>query len=497
MYKSEVKTVVNQAGNADALLVKILKPGQPETVSVDWENPALNADLSDDEWEKRAAEQLEKNLGIESYSSTYSFIYITRKEVRHEILIPLATLATIITDFEQQDEDFLDIPEQDLAKAKIEDLFGNINPVTINSVSVKPVFDRIDFYGLDIRDFAMQAERRKISMANGRVGIIMSYSAKSVPKEVSVEWELFNNVVQKVEATAFIFDDAEMFTFSRFDRKTDDDGNVDNSKNVYRPTQLNPKESAAITQVSSEFDFENLQPPIAEKPTLDIPLGYFLAAASLLLCIVFLLYRNQKFSFVFGAVAPILLITTLTGGFPTPIRFPHPTEPATFEMPQEQGQTVFAKLHQNIFRAFDYPEQSDIYDALANSVDGPLLRELFLKINDSLKIKEQGGAVSRIDEVKILENKIRPYDSDNNTIPGAAQVYTVDSPGFPLRCRWQLVGSVEHWGHIHERTNEYDAVFEVTLVDDNWKITSMNMVGEPKQGIVRPKLRKLTQPTSN
>ena len=109
--------------------------------------------------------------------------------------------------------------------------------------------------------------------------------------------------------------------------------------------------------------------------------------------------------------------------------------------------------------------------------------KLFLKINDSLTIQEQGGAVSRIDEVKILDQSIRPEEAERS--------FTTQEPGFTCRCRWQLVGSVEHWGHIHQRTNEYDAVFEITLVDDSWKITSMNMIGEPKQGIVRSKLRKL------
>ena len=379
LYKSEVKTVVNQAGNADALLVKILKPDQPETVEIDWENPALDADLTDAEWEKRAAEQLEKNLGIESYSSTYSFIYITRKEVRHEILIPLATLATFITDLEQADENYLDIPEQDAAKSKIETMFAQINPVTIDSIPVAPKFDRIDFYGLDLRDFAMQAERRRVSMANGRVGIIMSYSAKSTPKEVSVEWELFNNIVQKVEATSFVFDKAEKFTFSRFQRRTDDDGNVDNQANIYRPANLQATTSAPIQQVSAQYDFANLAPPVIEPQKLSISLGYFLAAGCLFLCLVSLYFRNAKFSFVFGACAPILLITTLTGGFPTPILFNHPSKPARFLIPNEDGKEVFAKLHQNIFRAFDYPDQSVIYDALANSVDGPLLRETVLE----------------------------------------------------------------------------------------------------------------------
>ena len=106
-------------------------------------------------------------------------------EVRHEVLIPLASLASFL-ELKRADPGFLDTQEQDVATEKIKAFFSSGNPVQIDGVVVQPTFDRIDFYGLDLRDFAVQAERRKISMANGRVGVIMSYSTKGMPASVSV-----------------------------------------------------------------------------------------------------------------------------------------------------------------------------------------------------------------------------------------------------------------------------------------------------------------------
>ena len=61
-----------------------------------------------------------------------------------------------------------------------------------------------------------------------------------------------------------------------------------------------------------------------------------------------------------------------------------------------------ATLLQNIYRAFDYNEKSDVYDALEHSVTGDLLEELFLKIQSGLRMQEQGGAVAHVKRVRIM-----------------------------------------------------------------------------------------------
>ena len=98
-----------------------------------------------------------------------------------------------------------------------------------------------------------------------------------------------------------------------------------------------------------------------------------------------------------------------------------------------------ATLLQNIYRAYDYGDQSDVYDALAYSVNGPLLDELFLKIQSGLRMQEQGGAIANVQEVRIVS--IKP---------------ALDNPE-SLDCKWNVTGTVEHWGHIHTRENQYSA----------------------------------------
>jgi hypothetical protein len=133
-----------------------------------------------------------------------------------------------------------------------------------------------------------------------------------------------------------------------------------------------------------------------------------------------------------------------------------------------------------MFRAFEYSNESKIYDELAQSVDGDLLRELYLELNDSLKIKEQGGAVAIIESVDFVSGKLTKNESD----------FPAEEPGFTYRCEWDLAGTVEHWGHIHERKNHYDASFDVQAVDNAWKITRMKQEEAPK-GVVTQRRRKL------
>jgi len=86
LLPSELKALVKQSG-AENSYRKMLKPGVPATFRFDWKNPPLSPEASEEEWEAWFDEQEDEVLGIVSYGSVYSFIYITDREVRHEVLV--------------------------------------------------------------------------------------------------------------------------------------------------------------------------------------------------------------------------------------------------------------------------------------------------------------------------------------------------------------------------------------------------------------------------
>lgn len=455
LLPSEMKILLKQQG-AEQPYMHMMKPHKPETFALDWENPVIGENASEEDWEKWFEVQRNKNLGIQSYSSVYSFIYVTGYEVRHEVLIPLASLTTFI-EIERANESFLEIEEQVVAAERIKALFSVGNPVVIDNVEVKPVFDRIDFYGLDLRDFAMQAEKRKVSMLSGRVGIIMSYATKGLPRDVKVSWDKFNDTVKTVDSVVIAFDKVSKTEFSTF---------LEDNTFEWRATDQQPP----IPIINVADHARKYGEPMLSIPM--ITMGLFALALPVLL----IAPLSRKWIMLTATGGALILGGVLADGKMVQ-EFKNPWQEKE-EIPELVASDIFAQLHKNLFRAFDYRTESDIYDALAKSVDGELLRDLYLQINDSLRVKEQGGAVSNIETVRLLEGEKTSLSDEE---PGL--------PGFAFRSKWDLTGTVEHWGHIHERVNVYDAEFTVRLVDDCWKITSMNGLDE-EPGPVKTRTRR-------
>ena len=117
-------------------------------------------------------------------------------------------------------------------------------------------------------------------------------------------------------------------------------------------------------------------------------------------------------------------------------------------------------LLRNVYRGFDYRAESDIYDALAQSVHGALLTDLYLKIRQGLTVQEQGGAVARVQQVRVTQ--VAPAAG---SVPG----------GFRETVTWQVEGTVEHWGHIHTRVNEYTADLGLAPQGDAWKLVTLDV----------------------
>ncbi|MCA9066233.1 MAG: hypothetical protein KDA96_24365, partial [Planctomycetaceae bacterium] len=84
IFPSEMNLAIHQAGT-DVTYTTKLKAGANETHRFDWDEQPLNEEATDEEWRQWLQNRREKTLGIESYGSVYSFIYIEPAEVRHEL----------------------------------------------------------------------------------------------------------------------------------------------------------------------------------------------------------------------------------------------------------------------------------------------------------------------------------------------------------------------------------------------------------------------------
>ncbi|MEP3482599.1 MAG: hypothetical protein ABJZ55_25375 [Fuerstiella sp.] len=441
IFPSEMKITIHQAGT-DLTVRDSLKPGNSKTVRFDWTDSQPGDDSSDAEWDAWFEKQREATLGITSYSSVYSFIYVEPAEVRHEVLIPLATLKEILP-LKHADPAFITVEEQAGVRELIENWLGSQNPTMINRRMVPPEFTRVDFYGLDLKDFARQAEAREVSLANGRAGIIMTYRPKSDDiQSVTLAWDAFSAALRKVEAVAFTGEKGlQKFEFSRFKKPEEN--------------EFKWKANPALTRAP----IENVAAVYPAKPQVAF------SPASLVLLLVaaiswFVVPKKARF------LSFLLMVAALAVWPVQQMQFDSPFEDVE-TVSASTADTAFQQLHAGMYRALDFGTEGRIYEVLETNVDGQLLEDLYLQLRESLRMKEQGGAVARVQSIERLEGDLVPAAD--------ASAQEVEWPGFQYRSTWTVSGTVEHWGHIHERNNKFSALFTIQEDNGDWKITGLQM----------------------
>ena len=55
-----------------------------------------------------------------------------------------------------------------------------------------------------------------------------------------------------------------------------------------------------------------------------------------------------------------------------------------------------------------------------------------------------------------------------------------DGGGFVATTTWNVSGSVGHWGHIHQRRNQYRAELSVSPVNGVWKLVGLEILLEER-----------------
>ena len=195
---------------------------------------------------------------------------------------------------------------------------------------------------------------------------------------------------------------------------------------------------------------------LPDRPRLQIPLVSIL----LFLCSLVLLLTRRR---MFIAAAAVCLAAAGLSWPLVRIDVPHPLRPVP-RLTEERAGRIVQQLHRGTYDALQFGSERQIYAALDRFVAGDLLENLYLQLRDSLAVREQGGAVARVRAVDYLEGQTVHLPDRN-----------IPWPGFFYRLTWQVTGTVEHWGHVHERRNQFSAVLGIQPVEGRWKITSLDI----------------------
>ncbi len=89
-------------------------------------------------------------------------------------------------------------------------------------------------------------------------------------------------------------------------------------------------------------------------------------------------------------------------------------------------------------------------------------RDVYLETRKSMEVKNQGGLRISVKEVEVTQ--LLALDRNGS------------EPSF--RCRWRVAGWIGHWGHVHARANEHEALIAISPRDGSWKITKIEMLDQ-------------------
>lgn len=360
-------------------------------------------------------------------------------EVRFQIITNLAFLDAT-TDAAREEPSTLAAAEAPDAMAALFDLFRSENEVKIDGTVVQPIAPDPD------RDFEFDPGDPSLfphfvrygATAVAKTRLTLRYPCKTAPRRVSITWGVWP---PNEQAAVPGRDTPAIEILARFAA-----GGVD------RVVTLKESEPQFIWHREAEAGRNRMAavPPITDSEEPKRPYGAAAGALLALLCAVKGPRALQRTLFgplavVFAALVALQLSTR------------------SVELPSEaEALAIFEPLHENIYRAFDYTDESAVYDALAESVDGELLAGLYDEVYRSLVLQEEGGAVSKVTAVR----------HDRLTVGEIGLVGPEKRVGFSLECLWQVDGAVYHWGHAHTRTNEYLARYTVHAGDEGWRIAA-------------------------
>ncbi|MHC4079822.1 MAG: hypothetical protein ACYS15_01305 [Planctomycetota bacterium] len=402
--------------------------GGEESLDLDWEDPWYTQFRNRNLWRKYRA-------------PVHGFLYVDHFEVRKEIIARPRDLQQWI-DLGLEGEEIIPAADQAAIKEKVAAFLADRNPVTIDGKRIEPVLDRIHFVRRSLRTTGVVDPPEDLPIFSATLGVIFAYPITGLPQEVSMEWELFSPRIQQVPTVA-----------------TDEAGGLpytvspDDPVLVWKNFLKNPSSAALI----------DLAPP-PEPARLTVPV---VSAVCFLLVgglAVSALRASDKRPWPTLA-GGVLLIAVGIVLFPyTRVTVRSPLAGAAAVGGQD-AQVILTGLLRNVYRAFDFREEGVIYDTLERSATGDLLTQIYLETRRALELKNQGGARAKVMDVEMLS---------------AETTNLSDEVGFVTQCTWNVAGSVGHWGHIHQRRNQYEAVFTVKPIDGVWKITELELVSEER-----------------
>jgi len=372
---------------------------------------------------------------IRRYSAPMSgFIYVENFEVRKEIIVRPRDLQRWV-DLGLEGRSDIPVALQPDIKRKVGEFLSQHHQVTIDGDKVQGILESVNFLERTLTSSRVVDPPVLLRLDPAIMGAIFVYPRKGLPQKVVMDWDLWDERIQRIPVSA-----------------------VDQAGPL--PGYLEPD--------WAQLEWINYlkNPEIPSLHRVEAPIVPWrlwadrLLPVLALLALVFSLWSWHNLRRKGSAVVLVSLATVFLAASVVAARYGANNQPD-----QARAHAIVGDLLHNIYRAFDYREEGDIYDVLARSVSGELLTDIFLETKRSLVLANQGGAQAKVKEVSLKKVEI---------LQGGAQ------GRITVEADWTVHGSVGHWGHIHQRSNRYLAKLTVAVDDEQWKLMSMSVLQEER-----------------
>jgi len=425
--KSSISFICNHQG-VTVVDFRILSQGS--TLHLDWDDPWYS------EFDKKT---LQRKIG----TGMRTFLYIEPYEVRNEILVRVKDLMAWV-DFDLRGDDYIEADEFNRVREQIGQFFLERENVKIDGQRLKPIFDKTAFVESSLLRSRFIETPERVLLNSAMVGVIITYLTDGIPQQVTTTWELFSERLQKV--TARMIDPAGPFPYD-----------LTPDENVLKWTNyLKTYTIPTVQKINVADQHRGVPLPIGSLVciVLLLPIGW-----SFLRC----KKRGDSVKSLIGLFGLLLIgAMMLIPVFQVPVG----SSARASQFSAEDGRVVLDSLMKNVYRAFDFRDEEDVYDKLAICVSGELLADLYLQQRRSLVVEQAGGAQAKVKEVAIEDVEV----SESTKRDGALD----------LRAQWTALGKVGHWGHIHSRQNRYDAIVTIKPVAGAWKVVDLELLEEKR-----------------
>ncbi|MDH3609702.1 MAG: hypothetical protein OEQ24_10740, partial [Gammaproteobacteria bacterium] len=396
--------------------------GAPAQLKLDWEDPWYS--IFDN-----------PNLKRHHKDALMSFLYVEPREVRHEGLMRVRDLQEW-TDINISNATTLNEKEQIQIKELARDFFIERNPLTIDGKKSSPSSSRAVFLKITSAGLRAINERELLDPSTAIVGVSQSHWIQYLPQNVRVDWNLFNNRINRVPYAV-----------------TDPAGPL----------------PSFITKEDAVIEWKNFLHTYKEPKLLPVTIrdgrSFPIPVVSLLLLLIFLVlgalaFRSKRrVAITLGGLSISCLLAAV---LMMRVAIIHIQNPLPGPPSETAGMQIATSVLTYARYAFLEKEPTTLNTALEVIVDSNQFDDIVSELKRAFAIEVSSGGIASVEQIENLE------------LVNTTMLENID--GFRTLANWTVIAKAQHWGHVDQRTISYRALMELAKIKGVWKLVGLTIL---------------------